>query len=231
MIYPDDYINKVLHGDCLELMKQIPDGSVDLVLTDPPYLQDSHGGGGAFGCRMRDYHNKVDTLGAGFDNIILVEIVRICKKLNAYIFCSKNQLLQILTFFKDFNMDILTYHKTNPTPTCNNKYLSDTEYIIYVREKGVPLFGTYHTKRKYFIQVNGKSDYTHPTVKPLNIIKTLVSNSSKEKDLILDIFVGSGTTCVAAKALGRRFIGIDSEQKYVDIANRRLHNTVTEMFV
>lgn len=215
-------INKIHLGDCFELIKQIPDKSIDLVLTDPPYLQDSHGGGGAFGCRMRSYHKGVDSLGMGFNNVILAEIVRVCKKLNLYIFCSKNQILQILTFFQNYKYDILTYHKSNPTPTCNNKYLSDTEYIIYARESGVPLYGNYQTKKKWFIQENGKSEFDHPTVKPLNIIETLINNSTLQGNLVLDTFISSGTTAVACKNLKRNFIGIEIDPKYCEIARQRL---------
>ncbi len=218
----EDMLNQVIEGDCLVAMKQMPDKCVDLVVTDPPYSIDAHGGGGSFGSKKRTYHAGVDSLSMGFSDDVLKEVVRVSKKVNAYIFCNKNQIIQILTFFKDYNYDILTYHKTNPTPTCNNKYLSDTEYIIYVREKGVPLFGSYYTNKKYFLQENGKSEFEHPTVKPINIIATLISNSSKEGDIIFDPFLGAGTTAVAAKQLGRKFIGIEISEEYCEIARQRL---------
>jgi len=215
-------INTIICGDAMEELKKLPDKCIDMVLIDPPYLQDSHGGGGAFGTRMRNYHKGVDSLGYGFDNFYLEEIVRLCKKLNAYIFCSKNQLLQILNYFQKYKYDILTYHKTNPSPTCNNKYLPDTEYIIYVRESGVRLYGTYHTKKKYFVQENSKSEFKHPTVKPLNIISTLIENSTIKGDLVIDFFLGSGTTAVACKQLNRNYIGIELNSDYVKIAKERL---------
>ena len=222
----DKWINTIQCGDSEKLLKYLPDKSINLVLIDPPYLQDSHGGGGAFGTRMREYHKGVDSLGYGFPNLYLSEIVRLCKKVNAYIFCSKNQLLQILYFFKDYKYDILTYHKTNPCPTCNNKYLSDTEYIIYIRETGVKLYGTYATKKKWFLQENGKNNFEHPTVKPINIIQTLIENSTKENDLVLDFFMGSGTTALACKNLKRNFIGIEISEKYCEIANQRLRQEI-----
>lgn len=217
----ENYIEKINKIDCMDLMKELPDKCIDLVIIDPPYLQDSHGGGGSFGVRMREYHQGVDSLGYGFENIILDEIVRVLKKVNLYIFCSKNQVLQILTYFQNYKYDILTYHKTNPTPTCNNKYLSDTEYIIYVRESGVPLFGTYATKKKYFLQENGKSEFQHPTVKPLNIISTLIKNSSKENDLVADFFMGSGTTARACIEQKRRWLGSEINEEYCKIWENR----------
>jgi len=204
----------------------IPDKSIDLVLTDPPYEFDDSGGGGAFGDKKREYHREMkDNRNAfkdGVSNDIFKEFIRIMKRLNCYIFCNKNQILQILDFFKNYNYDILSYHKTNPTPTCNNKYLSDTEYIIYIREKGVKLYGDYHSKKKYFIQENAKSKWNHPTIKPMNIIQTLIENSTLDNELVLDPFMGSWTTARACKDLGRDFIGFELSEEYCKIGEQRL---------
>lgn len=118
----------------------------------------------------------------------------------------------------------MTWHKTNPLPACNNKYLSDTEYILYFRERGVKIFGNYSTKKKYFITgTNSESKkFGHPTVKPLNIIQTLIFNSSSEGDIILDPFLGSGTTAVAAMKQKRKYLGFEIEPKYFQIANKRI---------
>ena len=164
-------------GDCLELMKDIPDKSIDLVVIDPPY-----------------------------------ELVRVMKKINIYIFCSKEMLRPLINYFTDIknvNIDLLTWHKTNPVPTCCNKYLSDTEYILFFRENGVKIYGTYATKKKYYVTPTNKEDkklYKHPTIKPVDIIENLIINSSQENDTILDCFMGSGTTGVACKELNRNFI-------------------------
>ena len=93
------------------------------------------------------------------------------------------KIKQIWNYFdeKGCNLDLLTWHKTNPIPTCNNSYLNDTEYLIFAREKGVKVYGTYHTKKKYYVSkanVADKKLYEHPTIKPLEIIKNLVINSS-----------------------------------------------------
>jgi DNA modification methylase len=111
-------------------------------------------------------------------------------------------------------------------PTCNNKYLSDTEYLLYFREKGVPIFGSYDTKRKFYVTPTNKADkklWGHPTVKPLNIIKNLITNSSLPGGVVLDCFMGSGTTGVAAKELGRSFIGIELDEKYFRTAEKRIN--------
>jgi site-specific DNA-methyltransferase (adenine-specific) len=209
-------------------MKLIPDKSVDLVVTDPPYKIVAGGGGGCFGTEKREYHKGVKGLSYGFENIILDECMRILKIFNLYIFCSKDQILQILQWAKEnnLNIDILCYHKLNPIPTVNNKYLSDTEYIIFLREQGACLKGNYESKKKYFLQNNSKTNLDHPTVKPLNIITTLVLNSTQDNDLVLDPFMGSWTTARACKDIGRNFIGFELSEEYCAIGEKRLRQEV-----
>ena len=243
-------------GDCLEILKDIPDKSVDLVIIDPPYEFDGVGGGGAFGTKKRNYHqeytslyketgstkdteqirikanaqkiaNNLRFISKGFDFEVLNQLNRVMKAINIYIWCSKAQVGKIINFYEDknCNIDIITWHKTNPTPMCNGTYLSDTEYCIFARQKGVKLYGTYHTKKKYYVtpaNVEDKKLYKHPTIKPLNIIKNLVINSSLENDTVLDCFMGSGTTGVACKKLNRKFIGVELDDNYFEIAKKRI---------
>ena len=123
-------------------------------------------------------------------------------------------------------MDLLTWHKTNPIPTCNGKYISDTEYCLFFH-KDAPVMGTYETKKKYYVtqtNVEDKKKYNHPTIKPLNIIENLIFNSSNEGDTVLDCFMGSGTTGVACQKLNRNFIGVEIEKKYFDVAKKRIED-------
>ena len=222
-------------GNCLELLKSIPDNSVDLIVTDPPYSKKGNGynvGGGAFGSKKRNYHGELDehSLLNGVDNTVLDELVRVMKKVNIYIWCNKEQLLQYMEYFKDYNLELLSWHKTNPVPTCNNKYLSDTEYLLFFRENGVKIYGSYATKRKYYVTPTNKADkqkYNHPTVKPLDIIENLIINSSQEDDVILDPFMGSGTTGEAAIKLNRKFIGFEIDEQYFETARERVKNAIS----
>lgn len=216
---------ELYNADCYEKLKDIPDGSVDLVIIDPPYLFQSAGGGGAFGSKKRSYHqeyyallkrtgrteeterlrikaNKAraneDLVGidTGFDYSALDLLDAKMKAINAYVWCSKAQLRDILAHYQDkkCSTDILTWHKTNPTPTCNNTYLSDTEYLVYAREKGVKLYGSYATKHKYYVtpaNVADKKLYKHPTIKPLDIIKNLITNSSLRGGLYSTVLWGA----------------------------------------
>ena len=151
------------------------------------------------------------------------------KAVNIYIWCNKAQLRQYLDYFDDrgCSIDLLTWHKTNPTPTCNNKYLSDTEYCIFARDKGVKLYGSYETKRKFYVTASNTDDkklYGHPTVKPLDIIRNLIINSSKEEEVVMDPFMGSGTTAVACKLTGRHYIGFEIDPEYYRVACNRVNN-------
>lgn len=223
-------INKVYNENCLDTMSRMADKSIDLVIADPPYEIVSGGGGGCFGVEQRDYHKGVKSLSDGFENKILDECKRVLKIFNCYFFCSKDQVLQILLWAKENNMntDILCYHKLNPIPTTNNKYLSDTEYIIFMREQGAYLGGDYASKKKYFLQNNSKSEFEHPTVKPLNIIRTLVTNSSKEGGIVYDPFMGSGTTAIAAITEKRNYIGSEISKEYFKVLTERINNKLSQ---
>jgi DNA modification methylase len=93
-----------------------------------------------------------------------------------------------------------------------------------MRGQGAYLGGDYASKKKYFLQNNSKSEFEHPTVKPLNIIRTLVVNSSKENDLVFDPFMGSGTTAVACIKEKRNFLGSEIDKNYYSVLTKRISN-------
>lgn len=236
-------------ADSNQKLKELADNSVDLVIIDPPYLYTTGGGGGAFGSRKRRHHaeymsvatktpldqrkrknhEELADISSGFSLSILDELGRIMRKTNIYIWCSKAQLRDLLSYYQEGGcaIDVLTWHKTNPTPTMNNTYANDTEYLVFAREKGVKVYGSYHTKRKYWVtptNVKDKRRYGHPTIKPLDVIEKLIINSSLPGEVVLDCFMGSGTTGVAARKLGRSFIGIELSPEYFQIAQERIVN-------
>lgn len=221
------------HGDCFELIKDIKDNSVDLVVIDPPYefstkyISNNSDNKSPLNKRKNKQAAELKLISSGFDLSILDELNRIMKKINIYIWCSKMQVSKILNYYesKKCNVDILTWHKTNPAPACNNSYLCDTEYLIFAREKGVKMYGCYETKRKYYVTPTNTKDkklYKHPTIKPLHIIENLIINSSLENDIVLDCFMGSGTVGAACKKLNRKFIGIELDKDYFEIARNRI---------
>lgn len=119
-----DMINKIILGDSYKLIKDIPDKSIDCVYTDIPYLF-THGGCGKSELAKRIYKEcnyDLEEIRNGIDYKILEEFIRIMKKVNCFIWCSKEQIFEILKFFKEkgYMFEILTWIKTNPTPATNN---------------------------------------------------------------------------------------------------------------
>lgn len=220
-------------GDCLEKLKHIPDKSVDLVVMDPPYLFDKGGGGGCFGSKNRKYLNEIEPLGDGFDFQVLNELERVLKKINLYIFCNKNLFTKLVAHYaaKDVVLDYLFWHKTNPTPACNNRYLSDVEYVLFVREKSVKVFGDYHSKSKVYTSTTNKKDKklygNHPTIKPIPLLEKYIKNSTEEGATVLDCFSGTSSTGVAALNTGRSFIGIELAPEYFQVGQKRIEETVS----
>ena len=221
----EDMKNKIILGNCYELIRDIPDNSIDLVIIDPPYLFDNFGGG-CFGNERKKSRQELAEIRNGFDYSIIAELKRVLKKTNIYIFCSKAQLGDYFEIFKDKNIDLLVWHKTNPIPAIANNYLSDLEYCFFARDKGVEIHCTYETSSKLYESPMNKKDqekYQHPTIKPYKLIEKLIINSSNKGDLVLDCFSGSGTTCVAAKQLQRNFIGFEIKEEYYKNSIKRLN--------
>ena len=216
MKYPEDFINKIICGDSLELMRDIPDKSIDLCLTDPPYgIKRDKGFGGFEGFRgfgkpiaRRQYNDCWDNKRP--DKIYFDEILRISK--NVLIF-GGNYFADILPQGKHW----IVWDKLNTMPT-----FSDCE-LIWTNIKR-------NSVKKITYQYNGllgkEKERYHPTQKPIKLIEELIKKYTKENDLILDPFLGSGTTAVAAKNLGRRLIGIEISEKYCEVARRRLGQEV-----
>lgn len=235
-----DFRNRIFNEDCAVGLQRIPDKSIDLVMMDPPYDMETCGGG-AFGSFNKLYHGELDPISNGITNEMLDLIVSKMKRINIYIWCNKRQIYQYLDYFLSrrgggIHMDLLTWHKTNPVPTCGNKYLSDTEYCLFFREKGVKLYGSYDTKHTFYVtslNTKDKKLYGHPTIKPLEIVRNLIGNSASIDEngtvpIVLDPFMGSGTTAVAAKELGFDYLGFEIDPEYHRVALERICNTKHE---
>jgi site-specific DNA-methyltransferase (adenine-specific) len=226
-------LNKIHLGDCYELIKQIPDKSVDLIITDPPYLiENTNAGGNSNLSRsIQNMNNELasEELTQGIDYDLLKDFIRVCKTPNIYIWCNHKQIPQYLDFFVRENecaFDILIWNKVNAMPLFNNKYLTDKEYCLYFRKGGYCNPKDYESAKTVFyepINIYDKKMFEHPTIKPLKFIRTMIENSSKVNDLILDPFMGSGTTAVAARETGRQFIGFEINPKWHKIACDRLN--------
>lgn len=229
-------INSIVLGDSHEIIKNIPDKSIDCIYTDIPYLYDSSNkkyneNDSALDKRKQKNAKELRELNivTGINYEILKQFIRVMKYVNCFIWCSRLQILDILNFFnsQSLSCDILVWCKTNPVPTTNNIWLNDLEYCLYFREKGkIKLNDGYELKSKFFISPTNKEDkelYFHPTIKPLPLVKRHLKHVMQEGGVILDPYSGSGTTCVAAKELGFNFIGIEINEKFHKISIDRLN--------
>lgn len=106
-------------------------------------------------------------------------------------------------------------------------WLPDLEYCLCIKENAAPRYNDgFEIKSKWYVSPKNKTDrdlYKHPTIKPLELVKRHLLHSTNEGDVVLDCFCGSGTTCLAAKETGRRYIGIEINQEYHKIAVNRLN--------
>ena len=224
---------KLYNKDCLVVMKNMEDDSIDLVITDPPY-EISTSGAGIYKQKDKKYVKELNEMKDGFSDEILNELCRVMKKINIYIFCSQKQIIHLLDYFvtkRGCNYNIISWHKTNPIPACGNKYLTDTEYVLFFRERGVKVYGSFETKRTWYstpLNQADKKKYGHPTVKPQLILNNLIVNSSQENDIILDPFMESGSTGEAAIKNNRNFIGVEICEEYFEISKKRLR-TASEL--
>lgn len=228
----EDMINTIQLGDCYELIKNIPDKSIDLVYIDIPYLYEDHGGGTTALAKRIENLTKVQlaNIKDGIDYSILDELCRVMKYIYIYIWCSKEQILDLMKYFidkKGCRFNILTWNKTNPTPATNGTYLPDIEYCLVFKENGSPKYNDgYELKSKWYISPINKKDkelFNYPTIKPLDLVKRHILHSTQPNDIVLDCFCGSGTTCLACKETGRRYIGMEIDKEYHRIAVNRLN--------
>jgi DNA modification methylase len=225
--------DRIFFGDAYELIKKIPDKSVDLIVTDPPYLYKSQGGGGVFGERIRKKRNELNGFKDGFDYSIFDEFCRVEKKINVYVWCNAGELSEIMGFFekKGCCVAVLCWHKTNPMPMYYENYLlSDTEFCVFAR-KGAYFCGDFKSRRTFFVSpmnTDDEKDFLHPTIKPLEWTKTMVKNSSKIGEIVFDPFCWSGTMCEAAKETKRKYIGFEKDEKWCKVAVDRLNGVTAK---
>lgn len=224
-------MNKLIKGDCLEIMKQIPDNSIDLIVTDPPYRITPKGSTGTMGGYWKEEKSKK---GIMFDyNQIsckdyIPEFYRILKeKTHCYIMCNNTNLQEMINTgtAAGFNfVKSLIWEKGNKI--CGRYYMGCFEYILLFRKGGERAINNCGTPDILKIPIRKLKDENnknlHDTEKPVGLNKILIENSSQVGDKVLDPFMGIGSTGVAAKETNRNFIGIEIDDKYYQIAKSRI---------
>ena len=224
-------------GDCLELLKDIPDNSIDLVVTDPPYL---HIKGGCKSKRLnvgcRDANSNVVSNMSDFGEqqiyTYLNNVKKKLKKVNMYVFCSKLQIPYYLNWAlkNKLQYDVLFWYKNTNRMISTKFYASNVEYIIRIYGSGCSLNSILSDNGKAKSELYQKifsydtpKNKIHEAQKPIELIERLILLSSNENETILDPFMGSGTTGVACKELNRNFIGIEIDEQYYKIACERIN--------
>ena len=225
---------KLYQGDCIEVMKNIEDGSVDLVVTDPPYKTitggDSNGAnserpkGMLRGNRKLFKHQKMNI------SDWMPEIYRVLKQgSHCYIFTNSLNLQEMLNEatkvgFKLHNL--LVWEKNNCTPS--QYYMKNCEYVLFLRKgkaKWINNIGDSKTVHKFNNIIGNK---LHPTEKPVDLLEYYLLNSSEPNNIVFDPFMGSGSTGVACLNTNRNFIGIELDEGYFNIAQNRIEEAANK---
>lgn len=250
----EKYLNQILSGDCIDVMRRMPDASVDAIFADCPYnLQ--------LGAKtlyrpedqtaaraVRDAWDAFDSPAAydEFTRAWMTECKRILKPDGAmWVIGSYHNIFRVGAILQDLGFWILNdivWVKTNPMPNFRGtRFTNAHETLIWAtpRKTGKYTFN-YETMKKLNGGKQMRSDWNiniclgeervkgadgkslHNTQKPMDLLRRVILASTKQGDVILDPFVGSGTTAAAAKELGRNFIGIDREEAYVAAARERV---------
>lgn len=220
--------------------------SADAAIMDPPYDFESDGGARLFNREKKSAFHDLRERGLtnGFDPIIL-EKAALADSLA--VFFHNDQLYEMLGVlteprrisvpYNEENGDYYSkeiepiydrfalcgWNKTNPMPVANKHYVPDTELYIHAwRGEGYPKGELMEKRRFFFSEPIQKSKYGHPTIKPQSVMRKVVENASKGGDIVLDPFMGSGSTGIAALSLGRFFIGIEIDPEFYEMARERI---------
>lgn len=204
-------------GDCREILPTI--GKVDAVVTDPPYEFETVGAGVFRTTRKNMDEIKAKGLADGFDH----DLLSADQFGAAIVFAHNDQWADLLPHLASqfARYAICQWHKTNPMPVANQHYQPDTEIYVHAWNPGFHPVGPLSQKQRFIVAGNGQDTaIAHPTVKPLPVMLKIVGNVGGLT--VCDPFMGSATTGVACVQLDRHFIGIERDQKYFDLACRRI---------
>ncbi len=219
----EEDLNKIIHGDCLKEIPKIEDGSVDCVIIDPPYGIDfqSNYKKDKFDKIKNDTNDSFKLL----DNSLEKVKPKMKKDSHIYIFTSWKVFEKVKPIIeKHFEIkNCLIWNKEDRgMGDLNGNYAESYEMVIFATQGKRKL---YSEKRPMNILNFSRTENSeHPTQKPIELLKELIENSTKESQVVLDYFTGSGSTIIAAKESGRKWLGIELEEEYIDVIKGRLEN-------
>jgi site-specific DNA-methyltransferase (adenine-specific)/modification methylase len=233
----DEPVATLWQGDSRELLAGIPDQSVDLICTDPPYNLGAYSTGNIEMSWRKAFNNDVAAWDqAPFDPAAwLPEFRRVLRPTGTiFAFTSYNLLGRWHEAFDPAfdTFQFVVWHKTNPPPKLRRAgFLNSCELIVACWDRGHTWnFGRQRDMHNFIESpiCAGRErvkDPVHPTQKPLRVLRQLIEWGTNPGELVLDPFMGVGSTAVAALETGRRFIGIELDEAYVDAARRRVAAT------
>ena len=225
---------KLYNDDCLKVLPTIPDKSIDLILTDPPYKMTSRGNTGTTGGMLTKNINKKGKVFNNNDINIsewLPECFRILKESShIYIMTNHINLHEYLDKIKNTGFHFiksLIWNKGNKI--MSPYYMSQFEYILFCRKGSAKKINNCGTSD--IINIPNKKEKKdgknlHDTEKPIELMRILIENSTNENDVVLDPFMGIGSTIIASKYSNRKFIGIEIDNEYFKIAKNRIESTL-----
>ena len=221
--------NRLIHGDCLNVLKKMPKDSVNVVICDPPYRTTSRGTTGTMGGAFKK--NELFKKGKGGfkqNNLDIKDYLPLLYKVmkkgaHGYIMCNDKNLSNFLNQitlegFKIFK--VLIWYKNNVI--ASPYYMNSHEYIIFFR-KGKAKFIN-NKGSKTVLEFPNPRNKVHPSQKPVELMKTLILNSSRKGQTVLDFAMGSGTTGIAAVESDRHFIGIEKDLKFYNLSKKRIQD-------
>jgi len=219
----DDGQIKIYNEDCLEVMQAFRPNSFDMVLTDPPYTSPTKH---AFGRKVIKRLSDLSIQEFYFNAIKNAWEILLKDNSPALVFCD-NIYNAVLTglFYEWQQIDTVIWDKGNIG--MGNPFRKQHEFIFYANRGSIELNKENITHLSSIMKAKSKKQF-HGAEKPLSILEQLIDGLTRAGDIILDPFMGSGSTLIAAKKLGRKAVGIEMDNSYCEIAVNRL--TKTDLF-
>ncbi|MDD2656608.1 MAG: site-specific DNA-methyltransferase [Patescibacteria group bacterium] len=252
----EEYINKIIQGNCIEILKELPDNTFDMIFADPPYYLQLPKGKRlkrADGSEIIPVDNEWDQFKDyddydSFTESWLKECQRVLKPTGTiWVIGMYHNIFRVGKIMQDLGLWFLNdviWVKIGALPNLNCRRLTNNHETLIWAVKNKNCKGYTFNYQLLKEMNNGKqmkdTDWvfglckgnerlrdengikSHPTQKPLKLIQQVFLTSTKKGDLILDPFMGSGTSAVVAKALGRKWVGIEKDNKYIEVANERI---------
>jgi site-specific DNA-methyltransferase (adenine-specific) len=209
--------NTIYEGDCILGLKKLPDKSVDITFTSPPYnrLRDD---------KYSEYSDKIEDY-LSFLKTFTDECLRVSRKLviiniqkNFY---NKKDVFKFIGEYSENIQEIVIWEKTNPMPAAGKSITNSYEFFIMMANNPIKANSTY-TKNIIATSVNGDMVKDHKAIMKQDVSDWFIQTFTDEKDIILDCFMGLGTTAASSIKYGRKWIGFEISPKYNEMAIKRL---------